>query len=305
MGQFKKIVYLSEAQKNELFTYGTITSNNTTITYSADDLYVTPDKSIDTIQMNGSSYTPINGAVNLGSVLTSASGKANNSIVAPVESTTAASQLYNQGDIFIYNDQLYRAISTIATSTNITPNTNCEAIQVIDLIEEKYTKPSTGIPASDLASGVIPSVLVTDVQVNGTSVVSSGMANIPIAGSNPGVVAIDSSGGITINSDNELTVVRANDNQYKNGNDNWKVVTPYGQHRATFYGLAKAAGDTSQASSDNAVGTYTNDAKTAIKTMLSIAELPAVTSSDNGKVLRVVSGAWAAASLPSASGVSF
>jgi len=35
------------------------------------------------------------------------------------------------------------------------------------------------------------------------------------------------------------------------------------------------------------------------------AELPAVTTSDNGKVLRVVSGAWAAAQLPSASGVSF
>ena len=34
-------------------------------------------------------------------------------------------------------------------------------------------------------------------------------------------------------------------------------------------------------------------------------QVPAVTSSDNGKVLRVVSGAWAAAELPSASGVSF
>lgn len=33
--------------------------------------------------------------------------------------------------------------------------------------------------------------------------------------------------------------------------------------------------------------------------------LPAVTTSDNGKVLRVVSGAWSAVSLPSASGVSF
>ena len=33
--------------------------------------------------------------------------------------------------------------------------------------------------------------------------------------------------------------------------------------------------------------------------------LPSVTSSDNGKVLRVVNGAWAAASLPSASGNSF
>jgi hypothetical protein len=34
-------------------------------------------------------------------------------------------------------------------------------------------------------------------------------------------------------------------------------------------------------------------------------QVPAVTASDNGKVLRVVSGAWAAVSLPSASGVSF
>lgn len=33
--------------------------------------------------------------------------------------------------------------------------------------------------------------------------------------------------------------------------------------------------------------------------------LPAVTASDNGKVLRVVNGQWAADSLPSASGVSF
>lgn len=34
-------------------------------------------------------------------------------------------------------------------------------------------------------------------------------------------------------------------------------------------------------------------------------QVPAVTASDNGKVLRVVSGAWSAVELPSASGVSF
>lgn len=38
---------------------------------------------------------------------------------------------------------------------------------------------------------------------------------------------------------------------------------------------------------------------------IAIAGLPSVSASDNGKVLRVVSGAWAAAELPSASGVSF
>jgi hypothetical protein len=38
---------------------------------------------------------------------------------------------------------------------------------------------------------------------------------------------------------------------------------------------------------------------------LTVDGLPSVTASDNGKVLRVVSGEWAAAPLPSASGVSF
>lgn len=40
-------------------------------------------------------------------------------------------------------------------------------------------------------------------------------------------------------------------------------------------------------------------------TLYAPTELPNVTSSDNGKVLQVVDGAWAAASIPSASGVSF
>ena len=39
--------------------------------------------------------------------------------------------------------------------------------------------------------------------------------------------------------------------------------------------------------------------------VISSAGLPSVSASDNGKVLRVVSGAWAAASLPSANGGSF
>lgn len=42
-----------------------------------------------------------------------------------------------------------------------------------------------------------------------------------------------------------------------------------------------------------------------ILTLQAPRELPTVTSSDNGKVLQVVDGAWAAASIPSANGVSF
>lgn len=38
-----KIVYLTEAQKEILFSQGSITVGTTTITYSADDLYITTD----------------------------------------------------------------------------------------------------------------------------------------------------------------------------------------------------------------------------------------------------------------------
>lgn len=59
----------------------------------------------------------------------------------------------------------------------------------LDAADSAYQKPSGGIPASDLASGVIPTVPVQDVQVNGTSVLVDGVANVPLASPNaPGVV---------------------------------------------------------------------------------------------------------------------
>ena len=50
-----KVVYLTEAQKNTLFTHGSVTSNGITVTYSPNDLYVTPEE-IDS--------TPISGGTN-------------------------------------------------------------------------------------------------------------------------------------------------------------------------------------------------------------------------------------------------
>lgn len=50
------------------------------------------------------------------------------------------------------------------------------------------------------------------------------------------------------------------------------AVAPYTQHESTFYGLAKAAGDTTQSQSSNTVGTYTESAKSAISTMLNTPE---------------------------------
>ena len=42
MANLSKIVYLSEAQCQELFANGSVTSGGVTVEYSANDLYVTP-----------------------------------------------------------------------------------------------------------------------------------------------------------------------------------------------------------------------------------------------------------------------
>ena len=136
-------------------------------------------------------------------------------------------------------------------------------------LSDKYEKPSTGIPASDLASGVIPAVPVQDVQVNGTSVVNQGVANVPLAtGSRFGAIKVPTAGGLFAE-DGSIYVNSATSAHAKAGTQSFWPITPARQHESVFYGLAKAAGDSTQSASSNTVGTYTETAKSKISDMLS------------------------------------
>ena len=128
-----------------------------------------------------------------------------------------------------------------------------------------------GVPSED--------DVVTDVQINGTSIISDGVANIPYAAySTAGVVKVDSDWGIGMydpawsggDYGNFLYISPASSAQIKAGSTSYKAIVPSTQHESVFYGLAKASGDTTQASSSNSVGTYTNEAKSAIKQMLGV-----------------------------------
>ena len=110
---------------------------------------------------------------------------------------------------------------------------------------------------------------VTDVKIDNVSITSDGVANVPIANASTfGVVKTDADYGTT-NLNNRIAIQRAADDQVKTGTQTCRPIVPYSQHASTFYGLAKAAG-ADMASSNNAVGTYTAAAKTAIQTMLGI-----------------------------------
>ena len=107
-----------------------------------------------------------------------------------------------------------------------------------------------------------------DVKIGSNSIVSNGVATIPVrsnvvGGSNDLVTssAVNNALGAFFNT---------TDSQIQEGTQNFRAIAPLTQHKSVFYGLAKAAGDTTMASSANAIGTYTTEAKTAIQSMIGV-----------------------------------
>ena len=163
-----------------------------------------------------------------------------------IHDTATATAAHAIGEIFIMNGKLYRATAAIAINDTITVGTNCEAVKIAD-------------------------VFPRDVQVNGTSAVSNGIANVPIGSWDTyGVYKVSSDVGIYKNSSGILYTVGASNDEIKAATHAYKVITPSNENAAAFYGLAKAAGDSTQTSSSNAIGTYTSGAKAAIQSMIGV-----------------------------------
>lgn len=161
--------------------------------------------------------------------------------------------------------------------------------QIKENLDNKLTEPSNmavgkyfKIAAIDenghavLEAVDVPSGGVSDVQLNGKSVVTDGVATIPFAGNantDYGVVTAYATYGIQLWSKTHplVHIARASDHEVKNpvgATMIYKPIVAATEHAAAFYGLAKAAGDTTQATSSNAVGQYTPEAQAAIQQMI-------------------------------------
>ena len=129
---------------------------------------------------------------------------------------------------------------------------------------------------------------VTDVQVNGSSVVQNGIAAVTVpdvsnfvaktdyaSSGSAGVVKVDNNQplGIYVNPLTGMARLEpATSGQLKSGTGDYVPISATKEHEATFYGLAKAAGDSTQSQSSGQVGSYTDAAKTAIQKMLDAAD---------------------------------
>ena len=113
---------------------------------------------------------------------------------------------------------------------------------------------------------------LTDVQIDGTSIVNNGIAEMPITGTNVlGVVKTHPDYGIDVHR-NTLIINKASDARVKAGTSTNHPIVPSNQHESVFYALAKIAGH-DEKDSTLAVGTYTDEAKTAIRTMLGLQDV--------------------------------
>lgn len=146
-------------------------------------------------------------------------------------------------------------------------------------INARYKKPSTGIPASDLASGVIPSVpsaYTSNPAMDGTA--SPGESATTAYAKGDHVHPTDTSRAPTSHASADTT---------------------YGTGTSSNYGHVKLSDSTSSASgTSGGVAATPAAVKAAYDLAAGKSTLPSISSGDNGKVLMVVNSAWAAASLP-------
>lgn len=172
-------------------------------------------------------------------------------MIATVEADSTASKEYAVGDLLVFEGKLYQAVSAISLGDTLIPDGNIE----LTTVEQQLASSGGGA--------------VEDVQINGTSIVQDGVANVPVANSNMlGVIKVNSSYGIALDNGGTIYINNASESDLKAGTNTKKSLTSSRVNIATFYGLAKAAGDTTQSQSSNAVGTYTENAKSAIHEML-------------------------------------
>ena len=217
-------------------------------------------------------------------------GVVSDEAIAPLEEDNYADDDYNIGDLFIHNGNLYKATLSIVLGDEIIEGYNCELANIVEEFARINDTAATGVTDVEVDGVSVVSNGVAEIHIpvqevlinNTTSIMSNGTANIPLATtSRVGVVKGGNAYGTNIQSDGTVSIYKATDANVKDGTNTLRPITPSNQHQAAFYGLAKAAGDTTQSESFNNVGTYTENAKNKIRAMIDAAAAEAIAPSEN------------------------
>ena len=214
-------------------------------------------------ETNAAKNTAVESASTASAAASTATENAATAVASAEEATAALNEL----------KEILPSLAEVATSGSYEDLEDKPFIpsRVSDLTDDSghYTKPANGIPASDLEE-----TYLTEHQDLSNYVQKTDYATTD----NAGIVKYNENLGIAVTRSGLMAINPASSENIKSGGSASKPIVPTHQHESTFYGLAKAAGDTTQSQSNNAVGTYTDGAKTAIQTMLDVPSNAAMTT---------------------------
>ena len=193
---------------------------------------------------------------------------------------------YAVGDYCIYNGKFYRCTTAISTAESWTSG-HWTQVTAGDELQDKYVKPSGGIPSSDLASAVQTSL---------------GKADSAYQKPSGGIPGTDLASGVipTVPSASSATPQALGTAAAGSSSNYSRADHVHAKPTAADIGAIAAPGT---AGTNGQVLTSNGNGGQSWQTISGL--LPAVTSSDNGKFLQVSNGAWAAVTVPTAVGVSF
>ena len=143
--------------------------------------------------------------------------------------------------------------------------------QIVGLLDDYATNETLSTVVNSVQSALDQKV--DDVQIDGTSILNNGAANIPVAGPNQlGVLKVGSgTRGVNVSSTtDELQINFATAVLIKSGVNTYCPITPKYVDAAAFYGLASAAGKSMSSVSGATVGVYPDEQKQAIQKMLGL-----------------------------------
>jgi len=303
------IVYLSEAQLAELFANGTITVDGVTVTYSDNDLYVTPmaipvlDIQIDgsSIKQNSIANIPKASGNALGVVLVDTSHGLHigndgtlGVLSAGVSHIKAGSNNVRPLTAYTLRESIYYGLPKLAgadmasasgETVGVYPDAQKQAIQKMLGLDGLFGDYQTGNTASR-AYAAGETFVMDGKRYKVTAAISDG--GLITVGTNCELDPVDgryvknidyatsSKAGVAkigaglYMYNGELRINKADASSMKAGTDGNSPVVPKYQHTLVYYALAKLAGADMASLSGETVGIYPEAQKQAIQSMLGV-----------------------------------
>lgn len=156
MANLEKVVYLTEAQKETLFTNGILTANGNTITYNDNDLYITPEEN----KIVYENKAAVSGGTDASLVTTGEKYIWNSKASKPTKKTISLATSWSGNGPYTQTVTISNYTITANSKVDLQPDTDIISQMISDSIQALYIDNNNGTLTA-YAVGAAPTAALT------------------------------------------------------------------------------------------------------------------------------------------------